>query len=188
MISRQEGPASELAGPFCVAGALLVEEAERLGLVNHVVPDEELHADSLAFARRLATRFHAAGRPAPIELVLGPDAPAEIAARLVSPDKTTELLVAQLSTSFVSPVSHEAVRWLDRASTEVAPPAGLQRRWTGDAVIGRDYMENVQKSLDRAAIVTVFLLLAVITWSYRDVYHRHNDKTSDAGSHQDAHH
>lgn len=34
----------------------------------------------------------------------------------------------------------------------------------------------------------VFLVLAVITWSYRDVYHRHNDKTSDASSHQDAHH
>lgn len=34
----------------------------------------------------------------------------------------------------------------------------------------------------------IFLLLAVVTWSYRDVYHRHGDKTSDASSHQDAHH
>ena len=35
----------------------------------------------------------------------------------------------------------------------------------------------------------VFLLLGIVTWSYRDVYHRHGDKTSaDAGSHQDAHH
>ena len=35
----------------------------------------------------------------------------------------------------------------------------------------------------------IFLILAVVTWSYRDVYHRHGDKTSaDAGSHQDAHH
>jgi hypothetical protein len=35
----------------------------------------------------------------------------------------------------------------------------------------------------------IFLVLAVVTWSYRDVAHRHNDKTSgDAGSHQDAHH
>ena len=36
---------------------------------------------------------------------------------------------------------------------------------------------------------SIFLILALVTWSYRDVYHRHNDKTSaDAGSHQDAHH
>jgi hypothetical protein len=35
----------------------------------------------------------------------------------------------------------------------------------------------------------IFLVLAVVTWSYRDVAHRHNDKTSaDASSHQDAHH
>jgi hypothetical protein len=35
----------------------------------------------------------------------------------------------------------------------------------------------------------IFLVLALVTWSYRDVAHRHNDKTSaDAGSHQDAHH
>jgi hypothetical protein len=35
----------------------------------------------------------------------------------------------------------------------------------------------------------IFLLLAIITWSYRDVYHRHNDKASaESGSHQDAHH
>jgi len=35
----------------------------------------------------------------------------------------------------------------------------------------------------------IFFILAIVTWSYRDVSHRHNDKTSaDAGSHQDAHH
>ena len=35
----------------------------------------------------------------------------------------------------------------------------------------------------------IFFILAVVTWSYRDVHHRHNDKTSgDAGAHQDAHH
>jgi hypothetical protein len=35
----------------------------------------------------------------------------------------------------------------------------------------------------------IFLVLAVVTWSYRDVNHRHNDKTApDASSHQDAHH
>ena len=40
-----------------------------------------------------------------------------------------------------------------------------------------------------AIAAAIFLILAVVTWSYRDVYHRHGDKTSaDAGSHQDAHH
>jgi hypothetical protein len=40
-----------------------------------------------------------------------------------------------------------------------------------------------------AIAAAIFLLLAVVTWSYRDVSHRHNDRTSaEAGSHQDAHH
>ena len=28
-------------------------------------------------------------------------------------------------------------------------PAGVELKWTGDAVIGRDYMADVQTSLDR---------------------------------------
>ncbi len=36
----------------------------------------------------------------------------------------------------------------------------------------------------------VFLLLGVISWSYREVAHRHADKTdaAEAAAHQDAHH
>ena len=43
-------------------------------------------------------------------------------------------------------------------------------RWTGDAVIGRDYMANVQTSLDRAAVATVVLLLCVLLAVYRSVW------------------
>ena len=34
----------------------------------------------------------------------------------------------------------------------------------------------------------VFALLAIISWSYRDVAHRHNDKTSGAPASQDNQH
>ncbi len=49
-------------------------------------------------------------------------------------------------------------------------PAGLEVRWTGDAVIGRDYMANVKTSLDRAAVVTVFLLMIVLWFVYRSFW------------------
>lgn len=39
-----------------------------------------------------------------------------------------------------------------------------------------------------AIAAAIFLLLAVITWSYRDVAHRHNDKTSGAAASQDSQH
>lgn len=31
----------------------------------------------------------------------------------------------------------------------------------------------------------VFIVLAVVSWSYRDVANRHSDKTSDAASHSE---
>ena len=49
-------------------------------------------------------------------------------------------------------------------------PPGLEVRWTGDAVIGRDYMANVKTSLDRAAVVTVFLLMIVLWFVYRSFW------------------
>ncbi|HEV3163873.1 MAG TPA: MMPL family transporter [Isosphaeraceae bacterium] len=124
------------------------------------------------FARRLARRFVASGRPANVMRVMGPDSPEEVASRLVSRDKTVELVAVPLSTSFVGPTSADAVRWLQEqaAAPDLTPPAGLKVFWSGDAVIGRDYMRNVQTSLDRAALATVVLLLGVLLAVYRSLW------------------
>lgn len=107
-------------------------------------------------------------RPADILRVLGPKAQTEIAERLISRDRTLQLVAVPFSTSFVAPSAQEAVAWLQKQVGALkSPPEGLEILWTGDAVIGRDYMNDVQKSLDRAAIATVFLLLAVLLAVYR---------------------
>ena len=128
-------------------------------------PDRDL-------ARRLAARFASAPRP-PINMlrVVGPASSPEIAERLISPDKTTELILVALSTSFVAPSAETAVEWLQKLASDPAftLPDGLSAHWTGDAVIGRDYMRNVQKSLDRAAMATVVLLLGVLLAVYRSL-------------------
>ena len=123
-----------------------------------------------AFARRLSGQFERPeGRPADILRVLGPASKPAVAGRLISEDRTLELVVAQLSASFVAPSTEQAVNWLQAraARPDLSPPVGLDIRWTGDAVIGRDYMRNVQKSLDRAALATVVLLLGVLLFVYR---------------------
>ena len=104
--------------------------------------------------------------------MLGPGSQQEVAERLVSKDRTLELVAVPLSTAFVAPSSQTAVEWLQRqaAASDMAPPAGLQVLWSGDAVIGRDYMENVQTSLDRAALATVVLLLFVLMAVYRSLW------------------
>jgi RND superfamily putative drug exporter len=125
-------------------------------------------------AERLAARFRAADRPGAVLRVLGPGSPPEVAERLVSRDGTVELVAVPLSTSFVQPATHAAVAWLlERAGTvaaETQVAAGLELDWTGDAVIGRDYMASVYASLDRAALATVALLLVVLLVVYRSVW------------------
>ena len=81
-------------------------------------------------------------------------------------------MAVPLSTSFVAPATHEAVAWLESQARadRLDLPQGLEVRWAGDALIGREYMSNVQTSLDRAAVATVLLLLGVLFAVYRSVW------------------
>ena len=123
------------------------------------------------FAVRLADRFVAADHPREVLRVLGPSSQAEIASRLTSQDGTLSMLVVPLDSAHVSPAAHRTIAWLQKKANEMRQQAtgvaGLELRWTGDAVIGRDYMAQVQASLDRAAIATVGLLLVVLLLVYR---------------------
>ncbi len=128
-----------------------------------------LKAVDQGYAAKLADRFAAKDHPGDILRVLGPKSDPRISERLISKDLTTQLVVVPLNTSFVAPAAAETVAWLQAKSvTEgLSPPAGLELKWSGDAVIGREYMRNVQVSLDRAALVTVVLLLVVLLIVYR---------------------
>ena len=117
-----------------------------------------LAAVDLGYAARLAKRIGGDDRPKAILRVLGPGSPPEVAGRLLSKDGTVALVAVPLSTSFVAPATHEAVAWLQSQAraARLDLPEGLEVRWAGDALIGRDYMSNIQISLDRAAVATVF--------------------------------
>ncbi|AGA26099.1 MMPL family transporter [Singulisphaera acidiphila] len=124
------------------------------------------------YASQMAKQFAAPTRPNEILRVLGPDSQPEVADRLLSRDRSLELVAVPMRSAFVAPVTQEAVAWLQ--TTAVGPtlsaPSGLEILWSGDAVLGRDYMASVQTSLDRAALVTVFLLFAVLLAVYRSVW------------------
>ncbi|RUL89041.1 MMPL family transporter [Tautonia sociabilis] len=125
-----------------------------------------------AFARRLADRIRSEDRPAAISTVIAPDGDPEVASRLLSGDGTLLLMFVPIKEAFVSPASQEAVAWLEAEAVRLAPekPEGLHLSWSGSAVIGRDYMRNVQRTLDRAALATVFLLLGVLLAVYRSLF------------------
>jgi RND superfamily putative drug exporter len=125
-----------------------------------------------AYARRLSGRLTGSGRPAEILRLLGPFSDREVAERLVSSDGTVELMAVHLGKPFVSPATQKAVAWLEAqaAAPELALPGGLEVHWSGDAVLGLDYMADIQTSLDRAALATVCLLLIVLLVVYRSIW------------------
>jgi RND superfamily putative drug exporter len=144
---------------------------EALAIVALHRPGGLTEADH-AYARRLSGRLMAPQRPGEVLRVLGPLSEPEVAGRLLSGDGTLELMAVHLGKPFVSPATQKAVAWLEEqaAATELALPAGLEVHWSGDAVLGMDYMADIQTSLDRAALATVFLLLIVLLVVYRSIW------------------
>jgi RND superfamily putative drug exporter len=131
----------------------------------------KLTADDHRFARSLAEIASNTDRPRDVLGVMGPTSAPEVAERLVSRDGTMQLVAFPIADSFVSPATHRAVAWLQDQAAALARrrPPGLDPRWTGDAVIGGDYMHNVEQSLNRAAVATVGLLLIILLLVYRSV-------------------
>ena len=161
--SLRAGEALRLAWPDQAYESLAVAALHRTG---------GLTAADIGYAKRLVERIEGQGRPKAVLRVLGPDSPPEVAGRLLSRDGTAALVVVPLSTSFVAPATHEAVAWLQSQTRadRLVLPEGLEVRWAGDAMIGRDYMAGVQTSLDRAAVATVVLLLGVLLAVYRSAW------------------
>ena len=129
-----------------------------------------LTAADHAYATKLSDAFGAPGKPKDLVRVLGPRSDPRVAERLVSNDATTQLVVAELTTAFVAPTAADIVARLQKQASAIESPPGLELKWTGDAVIGRDYMADVQTSLDRAALATVCLLLFVLMAVYRSFW------------------
>jgi RND superfamily putative drug exporter len=145
---------------------------ESLAVVVLHRPTMLTEADS-RFAAELARSIQGdTDRPEPVLRVVGPASAPEIAERLVSPDRTMQLVLVPLSRSFVAPITQDTVDWLERRVASLAgdAPDGLEVAFSGDAVIGRAYMRDVQTSLDRAAVITVFLLLGVLLFVYRSIW------------------
>ena len=94
----------------------------------------------------------------------------EVDPRLVSRDGQGQLVIVRLSESFVGPAVAEALAWLRARVAESPPPEGLAVEWSGDAVSACAFMDGIRSTLDRAARVTVVLILIVLLPVYRSVW------------------
>lgn len=157
-----------------VAAALVREtwpdQSYQCTLVLGLRREAKLTSEDKEFALRISKGIEAnTGRPKEVLRVMGPESRPEISTRLVSADGKMQLIVVPLDTSFVDPRTNDLIDWIQKTAVSAGgkPPEGLEILWTGDALIGHEYMADVQRSLDRAAIITVFLLLGVLMAVYR---------------------
>ncbi|WP_152051256.1 MMPL family transporter [Tautonia marina] len=166
-----EGSESAIAAE--ILGKTWPEQWFDSSAVVGVYNPEGLTDDDRDFAALLADRFQRSDRPEVLSTVLAPspDQP-EVSARLISRDGTLMLMFVAIDEAFVSPTSQEAVAWLEREvkALDSERPEGASVVWSGAAVIGRDYMQNVQTTLDRAAVAAFFLLLVVLLIVYRSIF------------------
>src|SRR5262249_34166101 len=129
-----------------------------------------LTAADYLYAARLGQRFGQPDHPAGLLRVDGPDSQPEVARRLKSRDGTTELLVVRLSAPFIGPGATACYAWLQACVAAEPPPPGSEILWSGDAVLGSVFLQNIRVTLDRAALCTVGLLLIVLLVVYRSIW------------------
>lgn len=91
-----------------------------------------------------------------------------LAGRLVSPDGTTTMIAARLRTIFISSDTRDVIiKVIEFLDEVIGPIKGLDYYVTGSAVVGHDYGEAVDQSLDRTEIATYVMVVVILILIYR---------------------
>ncbi len=90
----------------------------------------------------------------------------ELASMFRSPDGAVELATVQFNTVSFQEKTNAAVDAI-RAHVAATVPAGLRVSVTGQAGIGRDYMQALLDGTDRTTVVTIVLVVLILLLIYR---------------------
>jgi RND superfamily putative drug exporter len=116
----------------------------------------------------LRTYLEGAGHPDAIRRYITAEGSPSLAAMLRSSDGAVELARLDLSTPSFLPQTNETI---DSVRAHLAMPgvlpAGLAAEVTGQAGIGRDYLEAIREGTDRTTLATIILVVIVLLAIYR---------------------
>jgi RND superfamily putative drug exporter len=116
----------------------------------------------------LRSWFEGAGHPSEVLRYVTAEGSPQLASMLRSPDGVVELARVDLNSPSFLPATNAAIDTI-RAHLAVAGtlPSGLQAQVTGQAGIGRDYLQAIQDGTDRTTLVTIALVVLVLLLIYR---------------------
>jgi putative drug exporter of the RND superfamily len=159
--------AESLAARQIIAAEFPGDSAASSALIVFSRPGGLTNADRLAI-EGLRAYFTGSGHPDTVESYITAEASASMASVFRSADGVVELAQLNLSQPSFLPRTNAAI---DAIRAHLAQPgvlpAGLTAQVSGQAGIGRDYLQAIQDGTNRTTVVTIVLVVLVLLLIYR---------------------
>ncbi len=124
-------------------------------------------ADRLAI-EGLRSYFEGSGHPDAVQSYVTAESSPSLASLFRSSDNVVELAQVDLNQPSFLPRTNAAINVIRAHLSDAGVlPAGLQAQVTGQAGIGRDYLQAIQDGTDRTTVVTIILVVIVLLLIYR---------------------
>ncbi len=159
--------AESLAARQVVAAAFPADAAPSVALVVFSRSGGLTDADYAAI-EGLRAWFEGPDRPAVVLRYVTAENDPNLASMFRSADGVVELARIDLSAPSFVPATNAAIDAIRaHLATEGVLPGGLTAQVTGQAGIGRDYMQAIRDGTDRTTLVTILLVVVVLLIIYR---------------------
>ena len=159
--------AESLAAREVIARAFPNDSAPTTALIVFSRASGLTDADRAAI-EGLRSYMEGSGHPEAVERYVTAEGSPSLASMFRSADGVVELATVDISTPAFLPRTNESVDAI-RAHLDGSGvlPAGLTAQVTGQAGIGRDYLQAIRDGTDRTTMVTILLVILVLLLIYR---------------------
>jgi putative drug exporter of the RND superfamily len=159
--------AESLAARYVIAASFPKDSAPTVALVVFSRTGGLTDADRTAI-EGLRPYFEGSGHPDAVQRYVTAEGSPSLVSMLRSSDGVVELARIDMSTPSFLPRTNDAIDVI-RAhfATAGVLPAGLAAQVTGQAGIGRDYLDAIKEGTDRTTLVTIALVVLVLLLIYR---------------------
>ena len=159
--------AESLAARQVVAAAFPSDSAATTALIVFSRPTGLTDADRLAI-EGLRGYFEGSLKPGAVERYVTAESTTSLASMFRSSDGVVELARLDLSTPSFLPGTNAAIDAIRAHLAESGVlPSGLTAQVTGQAGIGRDYLQAIEDGTNRTTLVTILLVVLVLMFIYR---------------------
>ena len=159
--------AESLAARGVIAAEFPADSAPSTALIVFSRPGGLTDSDRLAI-EGLRKYFEGAGHPAEVRRYVTAEGSPSLASMFRSADGVVELARVDMAHPSFLPLINDTINAVrGHLAAASVLPAGLVAQVTGQAGIGRDYLQAIKEGTDRTTFVTIILVVLVLLLIYR---------------------